>query len=104
MRLPRERWRNNFLRKSLNVSALNTSHMARTNLPALKLTAPKHATDLRVGACCKTGSFISGGIHISTCGDVNRAVGNGIRRYPIVQCPCALPSGAVFFTAEIGRA
>ena len=33
-------------------------------LTVLRLTAPKHATDLRVGACCRMGSLISGAIHI----------------------------------------
>jgi hypothetical protein len=33
----------------------------RTNGPVLRLTAPKHATDLRVDACCTMGSLISGG-------------------------------------------
>jgi hypothetical protein len=37
---------------------------AVTNLPVRKLTAPKHATDLRVGACSKIGSFSSGGTHM----------------------------------------
>jgi len=63
-RLPRVRWRNNCFRKSSNVSALNLSQMVRTNLPVFMLTAPKHATDLRVGACCNIGSFVSGGTHI----------------------------------------
>src|SRR5439155_17918966 len=64
MRLPRERCRSSRLRKASKVSPLKTLHMARTNLPLLKLTAPKHATDLRVGACCSTGSLISGGTHM----------------------------------------
>jgi hypothetical protein len=64
MRLLGERFLNNFLRKSLKVSALNASHIYLTNLPVFKLMAPKQATDLRVGACCKIGSLISGGTHI----------------------------------------
>ena len=61
MRLPRERCRNNRFRKASNVRASNLSHMARTNLPLTRLTAPKQATDLRVGAWKSTGSLISGG-------------------------------------------
>src|ERR1700687_2879876 len=63
IRLPRERWRSSFWRKLRKVSALNTLHITRTNLPVLKLTAPKQATDLRVDACRKSGSLISGGTH-----------------------------------------
>ena len=36
----------------------------RNNLPVPKFTAPKQATDLRVGACCNTGSLISEGTHM----------------------------------------
>lgn len=64
MRLPRVRHFNTFLRKYSNVCALKLSLMERMNLPVFKFTAPKQATDLRVGACFKTGSVISGGIHI----------------------------------------
>ena len=64
MRLPRERCRSSFFRKLSKVTASNFSHMACMNLPVLKLTAPKQATDLRVGACVSTGSLISGGTHI----------------------------------------
>ena len=64
MRLPRERCRRSFFRKVSNVAALNLAHMERTHLPVLKLTAPKQATDLRVGAWFSTGSLISGGTHI----------------------------------------
>src|ERR1700674_920014 len=64
MRLPRERWRRSIFRKTWNVSPLNTWHMARTNLPVPRLTAPKQATDLRVGACSRMGSLISGATHI----------------------------------------
>ncbi len=38
--------------------------MERTNLPLARLTAPKHATDLRVGAWSKTGSLTLGGTHL----------------------------------------
>ena len=64
MRLPCERCRNSFFRKVSNVRASNFSHIERTNLPILKLTAPKQTTDLRVGAWDSTGSLISGGTHI----------------------------------------
>src|SRR5208337_4596894 len=64
MRLPRVRHRSNFFRKTLKVSALNLSHVNRRNLPVLTFTAPKQATDLRVGASFNTGSFVSSGIHI----------------------------------------
>src|SRR5574340_1834082 len=64
MRLPRERCRNSFFRKAPNVRASNFSHTERTNLPLARLTAPKQATDFRVGACTNTGSLISGGTHI----------------------------------------
>src|SRR5579859_2031953 len=64
MRLPRRRWRSSWRRKDANVSALNTGHTCQTKRPVLKLTAPKHATDLRVGACSSTGSWISGATHM----------------------------------------
>src|SRR3989338_409652 len=64
MRLPRARCRNSFFRNVSNVRASNFSHIERTNLPVLKLTAPKQATDLRVGAWDSTGSLTSGGTHI----------------------------------------
>src|SRR6202158_3550349 len=64
MRWPCARCRSSFLRKASKVSALNTAHIARTNLPVRRLTAPKQATDLRVGACCNTGSLISAGTHM----------------------------------------
>ena len=47
-----------------NVIAFNTLHIVRTNRPVRRLTPPKQATDLRVGACCKIESLISGGTHI----------------------------------------
>lgn len=37
------------------LESLGVEDRARTNGPVLKLTAPKHATDFRVGACCKNG-------------------------------------------------
>src|SRR4030065_2770141 len=64
LRLPRERCRNSFFRKVSNVRAANLSHIERTNLPVLNITAPKQATDLRVGAWDSTGSLTSGGTHI----------------------------------------
>src|ERR1700687_1355132 len=64
MRLRVERCRNSLLRKSWKVSALKMSQNMRTKVPVAKFTAPKQATDLRVGACCSTGSLISGGPHI----------------------------------------
>ena len=64
MRVPRERCRSRVFRKVSNVAALNVAHMARTNVPVRKLTAPKQATDLRVDAWSRTGSLISGGTHI----------------------------------------
>jgi hypothetical protein len=42
---------------------LKAGHTCQTNRAVLKLTAPKHATDLRVGACSSTGSWISGATH-----------------------------------------
>src|SRR3972149_8989446 len=64
MRLPRERCRSNVLRNSAKVTALNFGDMARRNLPVRRLTAPKQAMDLRVGACVTTGSLTSGGTHM----------------------------------------
>lgn len=64
MRVPRERCRSSVFRKVSNVAALNVAHSERMNLPVRKLTAPKQATDLRVGAWRRTGSLISGGTHI----------------------------------------
>lgn len=64
MRLPRERCFNSFFRRVSNVMATNFSHIERTNLPVLKLTAPKQATDLRVGAWDNTGSLTSGDTYI----------------------------------------
>ena len=52
------------LRKAAQVSALNTWAVMCTNWPVVKLTAPKQAVDLRVGACNRTGSRTSGGTHI----------------------------------------
>src|SRR2546427_12591831 len=46
------------------VSALNTLHIMRRSCPVLRLTAPKQAMDLRVGACSRIGSLISGGTHM----------------------------------------
>ena len=54
MRLPRDRCRSNFLRNASKVTALNTSHICWMNFPVPRLTAPKQATDLRVGACSNT--------------------------------------------------
>jgi hypothetical protein len=42
-------------------AALKMGHIMRTNCPLSKLTAPRQATDFRVGACRRTGSLISGG-------------------------------------------
>src|SRR5258708_2716938 len=64
IRLPRERCRSSFFRKAPNVRASNFSHRQRTSLPVRRLTEPKQATDLRVGACRSTGSLTSGGTHI----------------------------------------
>src|SRR5471030_236898 len=64
MRLPRRRWRSSWRRKDTNVSALKTGHTCQTKRPVLRLTAPKHATDLRVGACINTGSRTSGATHM----------------------------------------
>ena len=44
--------------------ALKIGHIMRMNLPVRKLTAPKQATDLRVGAWRKIGSLISGATHM----------------------------------------
>jgi hypothetical protein len=45
------------------VAALNVAHRERTNVPVLKLIAPKQATDLPIGTWNRTGSLISGGTH-----------------------------------------
>jgi hypothetical protein len=50
--------------ESPNVAALKIGHIIRTNCPVSKLTAPKQATDFRVGACRRIGSLISGGTHM----------------------------------------
>src|SRR4030065_873266 len=60
MRLPRERCRNSFFRKVSNVRASNLSHIERTNLPVLNITAPKQATDLRVGPGASPRALTSG--------------------------------------------
>src|SRR4029077_14793973 len=59
-----ERCRSSGFRKVAKVAALNVAHRERTNVPVLKLTAPKQATDLRVDAWSRTGSLISGGTHM----------------------------------------
>src|SRR3989344_322881 len=64
IRWPCERCRNSFRRKASKVAALNTGHIERTNFPVRRLTAPKQATDFRVGACTSTGSLISGDTHM----------------------------------------
>src|ERR1017187_301933 len=64
MRLRVERCRNSLLRKSWKVAALKMSQNMRTKVPVAKFTAPKQATDLRVGACGSTGSWIPAGTHI----------------------------------------
>jgi len=64
MRVSRERCRSSVSRKVSNVAALDVVHRERMNLPVGKLTAPKHATDLRAGAWSRTGSLISGGTHM----------------------------------------
>jgi len=48
-------------RKRSKDSALNFSSNALTSLPVRVSTAPKQATDWRVGACSRMGSFVSGG-------------------------------------------
>ena len=63
-RLPRERCLSSVLRKPKKDSRLNGDSNAVTSLPVRVLTAPKHATDLCVGACSNTGSLCSGGIHL----------------------------------------
>ena len=64
MRRPGVCWRSNRLRKVWNVAALKIGHIIRTNWPVSKLTAPKQATDFRVGAWRRIGSLISGGTHM----------------------------------------
>ena len=56
MRLSRVRRRSNNLRNVSNVLASNVSHKLYANFPVSKLTAPKQAIDLRVGAWVNTGS------------------------------------------------
>jgi len=82
--------------KLSKVRASNLSHRARTNFPLLRMTAPKQATDLRVGAWNNTGTLTSGG---ATSGSVCRAAGNDIRPGSIVQRRRAPPPGAVFLKA-----
>src|SRR5512134_2337517 len=50
--------------KTLEDSALNFGSKPVTSMPVRRPTAPKHATDLRVGAWSTTGSFSSGGTHM----------------------------------------
>ena len=64
MRRPGVCWRRSRLRKVWNVAALKIGHIIRTNWPVSKLTAPKQATDFRVGAWRSIGSLISGGTHM----------------------------------------
>src|SRR6266849_4877563 len=59
-----QRCRNNFLGNASKVTALNFWHIERTNFPVCGRTAPKQATDLRVGAWMSTGSLISWGTHM----------------------------------------
>lgn len=51
MRLPCVRLRSSNLRNASNVWASNVVHKLYANLPVTRLTAPKQAMDLRVGAC-----------------------------------------------------
>src|SRR6266478_7427231 len=51
--------------KAKKVAPLNLSASRQNwNLPSRNRTAPKYPTLFRVGACSKTGSLVSGGIHI----------------------------------------
>ena len=50
--------------RGFNVTALKIGHIIGTNWPVSRLTAPKQATDLRVGACRRIGSLISGATHM----------------------------------------
>ncbi len=64
MLFPLVRRRRSNIKNSSNVLASNVSHKLYANFPVSKLTAPKQAIDLRVGAWVSTGSLTSGGIHI----------------------------------------
>ena len=63
-RLPRERCLGRRIKKRWKDSPLNIGSKAVTSLPVRMLAAPKHATDLRVGACKRMGALSSGGTHI----------------------------------------
>jgi len=64
MRVSRERCCNGVFRKVSNVAALNVAHRERMTVPVRKRTAPKQATDWRVGAWRRTGSLIADGTHM----------------------------------------
>jgi hypothetical protein len=64
MRLPCVHRRSSNLRNDSNVWASNVLHRLYANLPVSRLTAPKQAIDLRVGAWVSTGSVTSGAILI----------------------------------------
>ena len=64
IRLSRVRRRSSNIKNASNVLASKVSHMLYANFPVSKLTAPKQAIDLRVGAWVRTGSLTSGAIHI----------------------------------------
>jgi hypothetical protein len=64
MRVSWARCRSRVFRTVSNVATLNVAHRERMNVPVRTLTAPKHATDLRVGAWSRTGSLTSGGTHL----------------------------------------
>src|SRR3989338_4051230 len=63
-RFPRERCLSRRIKKRRKDSPLNIGSKAVIRLPVRTLAAPKHATDLRVGACKRMGSLSSGGTHI----------------------------------------
>ena len=63
-RLPRARCLRSVCRERKNDSPLNGDSKAVTSVPVQMLAAPKHATDMRVGACSRMGSLSSGGIHV----------------------------------------
>src|SRR6266446_270901 len=62
--LPRERCLSSSCKKRWKDSPLNFGSKSVTSLPVPTLTAPKQATDLRVGACSTIGSVCSGGTHM----------------------------------------
>ena len=94
---PGERRRSSRRRNFSNSTALNTGEKECANLPVRRATAPKQATDWRVGACRSTGPCPRAG---STCGSGCRGAGSGTRPRSTGQRRRGWPACGVFLKAS----